>query len=547
MGRERQAMRITSMFSAVLAMSLCAASAIANAPTGKRIPSHPVMTRSGTIAGTVLHSGVRAYLGIPYAAPPVRDLRWREPQPAKSWDGVFHADRFAPQCYQPMRNSNANHYSGADVVSEDCLYLNAWTRPGQRKAPVIVYIHGGAFFIGSGSAPLYDGENLSQESVVFVNLNYRLGPLGFLALPELSKESPNHASGNYGLMDQIFALRWIRDNIDAFGGDPANITIVGQSAGSMSVLALQASPLAKGLFHRAVGMSGAMIDGPIRMPSLAQAEQDGDKLKAVWKARSLAELRAMPADRLIVPRVPGGPTTGPVVDGHVLPAPIPDMFARGAQSDVPLLVGFARDEALGGLGPVSGLADYMDKVRTYFGSNAGTVLNLYPANNDSQAKAAARRADRDATVVTSMYGWAALQSAYGKAPVYGYEFSRPHSYIPGASFSDLDPDTAGAYHTSEVPFWLGTLDAFNRYRPTRQWTRQDRAMSKIMMQGLVNFARTGVPTASAVTWPRYSPLHPKLVEWGMTTDVKPWPEQKKMDFFKDFHSKSALESKAKSN
>ena len=186
-----------------------------------------------------------------------------------------------------------------------------WAKPGLTKAPVIVYIHGGAFYVGSSSMGLYGGDAVSEAGAVFVNLNYRLGPLGFLALPELRAEAGNGSSGNYGFLDQIAALHWVRNNIASFGGDPDNVTIVGQSAGSMSVLTLQASPLAKGLFQRAVGMSGAMIDGPIRMATLQQAESDGTRLKEVWKAKTLADLRDMPADRLVVPRVPGGPSTGP--------------------------------------------------------------------------------------------------------------------------------------------------------------------------------------------------------------------------------------------
>ncbi|MBB4613468.1 carboxylesterase/lipase family protein [Novosphingobium taihuense] len=498
-----------------------------------------VHTAGGLVRGIVQQGGVEAYLGIPYAKPPVRELRWRAPQEANSWRGVLNADRFSPLCVQPMRSSMANQYSGPEAISEDCLYLNVWTRPGLRKAPVIVYIHGGAFYVGSGSVGIYGGEALANEGAVFVNLNYRVGPLGFLATPELRAESPDGASGNYGLLDQIAALRWVKANIARFGGDPENVTIAGQSAGSMSVLALQASPLAKGLFDKAVGMSGANLAGPIGLPSRAEAEEAGTKLMATWKAKDLAELRAMPADRLVVPRVPGGPSTGPSVDGHVLPNPIPAIFAARRQSDVPLLLGFTRDESLGGMGPVTSLVDFRDKARKRFGTQAERFLSLYPATNDVQAQEQARMADRDETMVTAMFEWARLQSINGSSPAFSYQFSRPHHYAPGVRFADLDPTTAGAYHTSEVPFWLGTIDAFDTYRTTRAWTPQDRAMSRSMMQTLLAFARTGKPETRDVAWPRFSADRPRLVEFAETVSQQDWPDPRKLAFFKAFHAGDA--------
>ncbi|SNR94817.1 MULTISPECIES: carboxylesterase/lipase family protein [unclassified Azospirillum] len=529
-------MRVGSIIGLVLASVWIALPAAAQQGAQPMAAGDAVPIDGGLVTGRALPSGVTAYLGMPYAAPPVRELRWHEPQPVAPWQGVLAADKFAPQCIQPLRDATSNHYAGVEVSSEDCLYLNVWTRPDLKKAPVIVYIHGGAFFVGAGSNDIYRGEAVSQEGAVFVNMNYRLGPLGFLALPELSAESPRRASGNYGFMDQIAALEWVKRNIARFGGDPDNVTIAGQSAGSMSVLALQASPLAKGLFHRAVGMSGAAIGGPIKMPSLLQAEQDGEKLKAGWKAQDLKHLRALPADRLVVPRVPNGPTTGPTIDGYVLPVPIPESFARKEQADVPLLVGFTHDESFGGLGPVSGLADFQAKAKARFGANTERFLKLYPAQTDADAQAQARAADRDATMAISMLTWANLQQANGRAPVFSYQFSRPHSYAPNATFSDLNPATAGAYHTSEVPFWLGTLDSFNRFRPTRNWGLADYAISKTMTRSLVAFARTGNPDTSELTWPRFTPKRPKLLEFGQTVKTAPWPDQQKFDFFTEMMS-----------
>ena len=519
------------------AARLLAAAAAMLLPTARTVAAPPpaltaVRIDSGPVEGRMLASGVAAYLGIPYAAPPVRALRWREPQPVQPWTEVLHANRFGPQCMQPQRNPLSNQYSGAEVTSEDCLTLNVWTRPGLKRAPVIVYIHGGGFFIGASSMALYGGEQVAREGAVFVNLNYRLGVLGFMAHPDLSAETPGKTSGNYGFLDQIAALQWVKRNIARFGGDPDNVTIAGQSAGSMSVLALQTSPLAKGLFHRAVGMSGATIGGPIGLNPLAVAEAEGVKLQGYLKAKSLADLRNLPADRLQLPRVPGGPTVGASVDGRVLTDQPEAVFARSAQNDVPLLLGFAKDESFGGIGAVAGLDDYRAKVTTRFGERAAEFLALYPAGSDAEAKVQAAAADRDATMALAMSAWATAQARQGKAPVYSYEFARAHSYAPGVAFSDLDPATAGAYHTSEVPFWLGTLDSFNRYRHTRDWTPADRAFSQTMIRALVSFARTGKPASAGASWPRFDPAKPRLAFLGTNMAEANWPDERKFAFFR---------------
>lgn len=515
------------MFGALTATSQAIAQEAANSTPRAAITS-------GTLEGRALPSGVNAYLGIPYAAPPVRELRWREPQPVKAWEGTYHADRFGPQCMQPQRGILTNQYSGAEITSEDCLYLNVWAKPGLKKAPVIVFLHGGGFFIGAASMPLYSGENIAKSDVIFVNLNYRVGPLGFLSHPELSAESGHHASGNYGFLDQIAALRWVRDNIAQFGGDPSNVTIAGQSAGSMSVIALQTSPLAKGLFQRAVGMSGAIIGstGPGAMRQLAQAEQDGVRAQEMWKAGSLADLRAMPADRLVVPWGPGSPPVGPIEDGYVLPYSIAEAFDRSAQSDVPLLLGFTRDEALGGFGRIENLADYRRRAAERFGERTDAFLKLYPASTDEEAQAQARVADRDSTMASAMDAWARAQTAKGKAPVYSYMFARPHSYLKDVKIPDLDLATAGAYHTSEVPFWLNTIDSFNRFRQTRDWSAADRTFSTDMMNSLIAFAGQGNPNTAKLTWVRFDPKKPRLLELGTEAHIAAWPDQHRLEFFR---------------
>ncbi|MET0247402.1 MAG: carboxylesterase family protein [Sphingomonas sp.] len=490
---------------------------------------------SGRLDGVRTGAGVDAFLGIPYAAPPVRDLRWRDPQPVRPWSGTFHADRFAPQCTQPQRTGETNQYSGAEITSEDCLYLNVWAKPGARKAPVIVFIHGGGFFIGSGSMPLYGGEEAARRGAVVVNLNYRLGVLGFLSHPELTRESPHGTSGNYAFLDQIAALQWVRRNIARFGGDPDNVTIAGQSAGSMAVLALQASPLARGLFDRAVGMSGALLgsSGPGAMRPLSEGEKEGARFLDLMKAKDIRSLRLVPADRLVVPRVPGSPAIGAIQDGYVLPASIDEIFARKQQNDVPLLLGFTRDESLGGLGPIRTLAEYRERVSARYGQRAGQFMALYPASSDEEARAQARLADRDATMVASMKMWAVAQTVNGRSPVYSYMFARPHSYAPGVTFPDLDPATAGAYHTSEVPFWLGTLDSFNTYRTTRAWTAADRAFSAEMTDSLIAFAKTGNPDTRTFHWPKFDPADPRLLELGTTARPGAWPSEERLAFFHD--------------
>ena len=512
----------------------------AAAPASAEVPAPEdasvVETTAGLVAGKVLQTGVQSYLGIPYAAPPVRELRWRPPASPDNWEGVFHADRFGPQCMQPLRGVITNQYSGAEVMSEDCLYLNVWAKPGLRDAPVVVFIHGGGFFVGAGSMPLYSGEHLAKHDVVVVNFNYRLGALGFLAHPEISAESEDGASGNYGLLDQVAALEWVRDNIAGFGGDPDNVTITGQSAGSMSVLALQASPLAQGLFDRGAGMSGALIGGvgPSAMRPLQEAEADGLRIQEIWRTSSLAEMRALAADRMLaLPRTPGSPQIGPIQDGYFLPRSLEEIFADGEQADIPLVVGFTKDESFGGLGAVTGLEDYHAKAEERFGDRSAEFLRLYPASNDEQARAQARLADRDGTMALGMYEWARAQQAHGSAPVFSYEFAQDHRYPEGVVIAGHDVDNAGAYHTSEVPFWLGTLESFNKFRPTREWRQEDRSLSQTMQASLVAFARNGSPAFAAQVWPKFAPEHPQLVRISSEeAGVRPWPSNERLDFFR---------------
>jgi para-nitrobenzyl esterase len=497
----------------------------------------PVKIDSGLVSGKLLSSGVRAYFGIPFAIPPVRALRWREPQPVPPWNGVLAADRTAPECIQSLRAHDINHYFGEEAISEDCLYLNVWAPPdsasGARR-PVVVWIYGGGFTIGSASMANYSGESLAGKGVVYVSIAYRVGALGFLAHPALTVESPHHSSGDVGFLDQIAALQWIQRNIEMFGGDPGNVTIMGQSAGSMSVSILQASPLARGLFHHVVGMSGSTLadDAVAGARALASAERDGEQLQEDLRVADLTAMRAVPADRILAAQVAGRLHYGPVVDGYLLPATPAKIFAAGKQSDVPTLIGFVHDESFSELGRVLTLADFQARARKIYGDKADELLKLYPATNDAQAARAARDAGRDSSVALEMRAWARAQTATGKAPVYAYLFSRIHPYASGITFSDHDPKTVGAYHTGDVPYWLGTLDALNIFRVTRDWTDADRSLSEYMSSAIVNFATTGNPNAArSDDWPIYRLKREQLRELDLQSRVISWPDSSKMDFF----------------
>jgi para-nitrobenzyl esterase len=467
------------------------------------IAGDPITIDAGRLSGKMLPSGVRAYFGIPFAAPPVLDLRWREPQPVKPWQGIYRADRFAPQCIQILRPSNINHYFGHEPTSEDCLYLNIWapasTQPSA-KAPVIVWVHGGGFSIGSPSMANYGGESLAKKGVVYVSIAYRLGGFGFMAHPALTAESPHGASGNYGFLDQVAALRWIQTNISKFGGDPQRVIIAGQSAGAGSAFALQTSPLAKGLFHGIVGMSGGGLRASSEPPRLREAEQAGLEMQRVMGAGTLADLRAAPADRLLAAQAEFqlGGTAGtvrfrPAVDGYFWPRSPREVFAAGEQNDVPLVLGFTRDESSNELRTATTIEAYQAAARKYFGARADEFLRLYPVKDESQVRPMGMQAARDGGMTTSIRSWALAQREKGREPAYIYMYAHPHPYVPGVKFADLDPATAGAYHTSEVPYFLQTLDVYNRFRQTRAWTDPDRKLAHQLSEVLVAFARTGRP------------------------------------------------------
>lgn len=492
---------------------------------GASVPAHaaPIAVDGGQIDGITLPSGVAAWLGVPFAAPPLRDLRWKPPQRVMPWQGVRHADRFAPECLQPLRGSRQNHYFGDEATSEDCLYLNIWAPRQAKKAPVIVWIYGGGFNIGSASMANYSGEPLARAGVVRVNIAYRVGSLGFLSLPELSKESDNGGSGNYGLMDQIAALQWVRRNIAKFGGDPDNVTIVGQSAGSMSVGLLQMSPAAKGLFERAVGMSGSPFGGMLGPTPLAKAEAQGLALEQEMGAKSLVDLRAMPGDKIAAAKTHRDPI---VIDGRVITGTAEQVFTAHQQNDVPVLIGYTRDESFRPFGPITSQAALKDAVRERYGAKADAILAAYAS--EDPARAAADIA-RDATVGLQMADWASYQKRFGTKPAFAYLFTRRQPYAPGITFSDHDPATMGAYHSGDIVYWMRTRDSLNLFRKTRVWEPGDVSLEREMSSALLAFARDGTPESPKLgRWPAFDPTDPHLVWLAPESRIIAWPHFKDM-------------------
>ena len=499
------------------------------------ISADPLAVDSGRVSGKLLASGVKAYFGIPFAAPPVRELRWRAPQPVTPWKGVYNADRMPAKCIQNLRNSDLNHYFGEEPTSEDCLYLNIWApasaKPGQ-KLPVLVFIYGGGFTQGSSAMANYSGESLAKKGVVYASFNYRVGALGFMAHPELTAESPRRTSGNWGLLDQVAALQWVNRNIAQFGGDPGNVTILGQSAGSASVSYLQSSPLARGLIHRAFGMSGSAVGGRGRTASLADGEQSGRRLQEQLKVQSMAEMRRLSAERIYAAQIaPGAPRFQPTVDGNLLPESPTQLFAAARQNDIPLLLSLMRDESSNALRTAKTADEYRAAARQLYGDKAGDFLTLYPVATDADVPSVGAKAAREAGMETTMRSWALAQVKTGKAPVYISMFSRVHPYVDGVTFSDHNPKTVGAYHTGEVPYWLQTQDAYNLFRPTRNWTAYDRDLANKLSDALVAFAKSGNPNTPAIAWPRYDPANEQMMEFGDSIRVLPM-NTKGLDFFR---------------
>ncbi len=473
----------------------------------------PVRVESGLLSGVPgASSEVRVYGGIPFAAPPLGDLRWRPPQPPAPWQGVRPAGKFSDDCMQTPYPAGSMYHTEARPMSEDCLYLNVWTAAksaGERR-PVMVWIHGGSLTRGSGATPGYNGEELARKGVVLVTINYRLGVFGFLAHPELTKESAHHSSGNYGFLDQLAALQWVHRNIAQFGGDPARVTVFGESAGSWSVNVMVASPLAKGLFQRAIGESGASF---ARTAKLARMEEGGVKIAQSAGADSLSALRAKPAEELV--KIQGGFAV--MVDGWVLPKDVHAIFAAGRQNDVPLVIGSNADEGTA-FTPPSIKAESVRERAKDFGGMMDAFLKLYPAGSDDEARASAAAAIRDQVFGWEMRTWARMHTATGKSKVYLYYFSR---VPPGPGSARY-----GAYHGAEIPY------VFHNLNPGRRpWEDVDRALADTISSYWVNFATTGDPNGTGLPeWPAYREKSDLALELGDRIEARTVPHKAALDF-----------------
>jgi para-nitrobenzyl esterase len=472
-----------------------------------------VQTEVGAIQGAVVDD-IAVYRGVPFAEPPVGQLRWRSPQPAKPWSGVLKTTEFKPACMQvPSKVTGL----AAGAISEDCLYLNIWApaSPPKTKLPVMVYLHGGAGMNGSASLRIYWGDALVRRGVITVNVSYRLGSLGWLAHPDLTREADYHASGNYAVLDMIAALRWVRDNIAAFGGDPGNVTVFGQSAGAFNASRLMASPLAEGLFHKVIGQSGGDFypsgtrGGTAR---LAEAERAGVEFMRVLGAFSVDELRDIPADRIIATPWPESQTRLPIIDGYVTVADNQERYRKGSQQKVPILVGYNELEgaALGDpleAAPPASAAEFVMRVRESYGELAPRILDVYPANTDEQAQQSFVRLRGEEAINWNVVTWASLHGATGQSDVYLYYFAKRPPFGPLRKF--------GAAHGAELPYVFGFVPKWMRLFTQWPWkAHQDLALTEQIPSYWTNFAKTGNPNGAGLPdWPTYNESR-RLMHFG---------------------------------
>ena len=511
----------------LVALALCGVAAL------PAFGADRVKTANGVVESTVPpRNGVRSFKGLPFAAPPVGDLRWREPQPVKDWTGVRNADTFGPSCMQRL-SAGADYWLRGDGMSEDCLSLNVWTpaKSASERLPVLVYIFGGGFQNGDGSEPRYDGESMARQGLVAVSLNYRTNVFGFFVHPELTKESPHHASGNYGLLDQVAALRWVQKNIAAFGGDPRRVTIAGESAGSISVSALMASPLSKGLMAGAICESGAAIASLPPRP-LAEAEEAGVTFAAGVGASSVAALRAMSARQL---QEAAGQAKGvrfsTAMDGYFLARTLTEIALAGEQAKVPLLAG-SNTEEQGARGVLAGGEPTPDTlanaIRKFYGEKAEPVLKAYAAATTDEVFEAAAHLASARFISYGTWKWTELHMETGGKPVYRYLYAKvrpaylgmpgqpppPGPSAGGGAASGQPQAPRGAVHSAEIQYTMGNLDLDTRYA----WEPADHEVSKTMQAYFVNFIKTGNPNGPGLPdWPAY---RPETRHQRMRIDVK---------------------------
>jgi para-nitrobenzyl esterase len=459
-----------------------------------------VKVNSGLLEGSAgVDPSIRVFRGVPFAAAPVGKLRWMPPQPVPGWQGVRPADKFGAHC---MQTQVFDDIIFRGEMSEDCLYLTVWTpaKSARERLPVYVWFYGGGFSAGGGDEPRYDGESFAKRGIVVVNVNYRLGVFGFFSHPDLTRESPHKASGNYGLLDQVAGLQWVKDNIAAFGSDPNRVTIGGESAGSLSVSALMASPLSKGLFEQPIGESGAFFGsvGGRGMPSLAESEREGTRFA---DTRSLGELRAIPADQLLkeASKPDGRFSFWPIVDGDFLPQDPAVIYAKGDQSHVPLLAGWNADEIRMSVTQAKQKPtpeSFRGQLKQQFKDRADEAIKVYPAATDEQALQSAGELASDNFIVYGTWKWIEMQ-AKARAPIYRFQFDREVP-IPEARKS-AGVKTLGAVHASELEYVFETFE-----HKKADWQPEDSALGAKMNAYWANFIKTGNPDGPGLAeWPEF--------------------------------------------
>jgi para-nitrobenzyl esterase len=485
------------------------------------MPAHaaPVTIDGGQIEG-VSEGGLTVYKGVPFAAPPVGALRWAEPKPVIPWSGIHPADHFASAC---MQRGVSMPGETPPAISEDCLYLNIWTpaRASGERLPVLVWIYGGGYGNGSASMPLYWGDALARKGIVVVTIAYRVGLFGFLSHPDLSRESAHASSGNYGLMDQIAALTWVKRNIAAVGGDPARVTIAGQSAGAMSVSILMASPQAKGLFSGAIGESGGFFEPVQLAPAylLANAEKEGAAFAQSLGATSIAALRALPADKLLGGKMFAG--AHPVIEPYVLPAPPYDTFAAGKQNDVPLLVGTNAEESRSLIDTSKvRAATYAADIEKSFGKLPPQLYDQYPHATHAEARQARIDFETDLRFRWDMWTWAKLQSAKGRVYAYSFDHAPPFP-------ADSVRAGWGAGHFTELWYVFNHLDQ----EPWR-WTAADRRLAEAISSCWVSFVKTGNPnTVGLHPWPEFKGPNGPVLKLADPIAEAPMPSSAHLSVF----------------
>lgn len=495
----------------------------------------PIKVDGGQVSGEIVGEAkdVRVYKGIPYAAPPVGRLRWQAPQSVSAWQGVRDATKFSPACPQARNADNAPEPN----QSEDCLCLNVYTaaKAAAEKRPVMFWVHGGGLANGAGS--LYDGASLARKGVVVVTINYRLNVFGYLAHPAMSAESPHKSSGNFGILDQIAALQWVKRNIAAFGGDPNNVTIFGESSGSWSVNLLMATPLSKGLFHRAIGESGGEFEPNPHLNKPMPGQESSEAIGQRVFARISCDKAGAPLDcarekktEEVQAAIANGFRSQPNVDGWFLPDEVYAIFAARKQHDVPVIVGFNADE--GGQFAermIPANADvYAQNIRQQFGEFADDYLKLYPAGSREVMRDSAARRFRDERHTWKMLTWARMMQPM-KSPVWLYYFTQ------------IPPDSRfGAHHAAEIIYVFDNLS-----RRQAAWTEEDRNVAKTMSAYWVNFAKTGDPNgAGLLQWPRYETKSDRHIEFGKTIAVKEGLHKEAFEFWDKYFAAQRARRKA---